>query len=235
MNEAADFRIEVAGEQARCVLHSTVPLPRVGIDFQSATFFLMATRWFQRTLPDLKVMLTYEEPADLSVHRAVYGGATLCFGAAWNGFIFDAAHLDTVLPTADPSLHQVLRDHAERLLAQLAPSDSLVERVRQHLLDSLQGGPLSANAVAERLGLSRRTLARRLLQRDTSFTALLEQVRHKAAAHYLEFSDHSLDDIAFLLGFSESSAFVRAFKRWQGVTPMAYRSRLPASSSKSDP
>lgn len=223
MNEAADFRIETVGDQARIVLHSTVPLTRAGIDFQSAALHIATTRWFGQQPPELEVHFTYAEPDDVSQHRAVFGDAELVFDAPWNGFIFGAFHLEKKLTSADPSVHQVLRDHADRLLQKLAPGDSLVERIRAQLLESLKEGPLTAEAVAASMGITRRTLTRRLRQEGTSFTELLEDIRHQAALHYLDTTDHSLDDIAFLVGFSESSAFVRAFKRWQGASPTAYR------------
>lgn len=109
------------------------------------------------------------------------------------------------------------------MLVELAPGESTGARVRALLLSTLKDGPLSAEAVAGKLGVTRRTLTRRLREEGTSFTELLEDVRRQAAIHYLTASDHGADDIAFLLGFSEASAFVRAFKRWQGVAPMAYR------------
>lgn len=223
MNEAADFRIEVAFDKAHLVLHSKVPLARAGVDFQSAAFHVAATRWIDPTPPELEVCFSHDEPRDLSEYRATFRGASLRFGAPWNGFIYDAKRLDTQLASADPSLHRVLREHAERLLGELAPGDSLVEQIRARVLSRLKDGPVAAVDVAATMGVSRRTLTRRLRQQGTSFTELLDDVRRQAAAHYLTTSDHTVEDIAFLLGFSESSAFVRAFKRWHGMAPMAYR------------
>jgi AraC-like DNA-binding protein len=224
MNEAADFRIEVADGLARIVLDSTVPLARAGIDFQSAAMHLTTRRWFGTVLGDKEeVWFTYPQPASTAEHRATFGAAKLRFDAPCNGFVYDAKHLDTKLVSADPSVHRVLREHVESLLAQLAPGESLVERVRGQLVASLRSGPLGAEQIASTMGVTRRTLTRRLRQHGTTFTALLEDVRHQAALHYLSASEHSADDIAFLLGFSESSAFVRAFKRWEGVAPMTYR------------
>jgi AraC-like DNA-binding protein len=145
------------------------------------------------------------------------------FDAPFSGFVFDAARLDTKLASGDPSLHGVLRQHAERLLAELAQGDGLVERVRAQVLATLKDGPVAAEDVAAQMGVTRRTLTRRLAQHGTSFTALLEEVRRQAATHYLRNTDHSIEDVAFLLGFSESSPFVRAFKRWTGLAPAAYR------------
>lgn len=223
MNEAADFRIEVVGDKVQLVLHSTVPLTRAGIDFQSAAFHVAAVRWISQRPPELEVWFTYPEPGDLTEHRKTFGEATLRFGAPWNGFVYDAWRLDTRLASADPSLHAVLREHAERMLAALAPGDSLVEQVRAQVLATLKDGPLAAVDLASRMGVTRRTLTRRLRQEGTTFTELLDDLRQKAALHYLETTDHSVEDIAFLTGFSESSAFVRAFKRWQGTSPASYR------------
>jgi AraC-like DNA-binding protein len=223
MNEAADYRLEVVGSKAHVVLHSTVPLTRAGLDFQSAAFHVAVARWQDPASPELEVWFAHEAPADLGEYRATFGTSQLIFGAPWNGFVFDAARLDTKVPSDDPSLHRVLRQHADRLLAELAPGDSLVERVRGHILSTLRGGPASAEDTAARLRMTRRTLTRRLSQEGTSFSALLEDVRRHTAVHYLQTTEHSVEDIAFLLGFSESSPFVRAFKRWTGMAPMAYR------------
>jgi AraC-like DNA-binding protein len=223
MNEAADFRIEIKDGKAQLILHSMVPLTRAGVDFQSAAFHVTASRWIARDMPELEVWFSHDQPRDTANYRAVFGSARLRFGAPWNGFVYDAERLETKLASADPSLHRVLREHAERLLAELAPGDGVVEKVRAQVLSSLKDGPLAAVDVAERMGITRRTLTRRLRQHGTSFTELLDDVRRQAALHYLTSTDHTAEDIAFLLGFSESSAFVRAFKRWQGVAPIAYR------------
>ncbi len=225
MNQAADFRIEQAGDRVHLVMDSTVPLTRAGIDFQSASFFLSATRWFGPAPPDLEVWLTYDAPADATRHREVFGGARLRFGAPWNGFVQAASTLEMRNPNADPTLHKTLREHAERVLAELSPADGIVEDVRKLLLSLLDAGPVTAEAVAARLGLSRRSLSRRLSRQQTSFSALRDDVRRQAAHHYLVRSDETIDDIAFLLGFSESSVFVRAFKRWFGEAPTVYRKR----------
>jgi AraC-like DNA-binding protein len=223
VNEAADFRLEVVNDEVQIVLHSTVELTRAGIDFQSAAFHVSASRWVDPLPPELQAWFTYPEPSDLREHHATFRGAKLRFGAPWNGFVCHVSRLETKLPTTDPSLHAVLREHAERLLAKLAPGNDLVEHVRAQLLATLREGPCAAEDVAARLGVTRRTLTRRLRQQGTSFTEVLEDVRRRAALHYLSDTEHSVEDIAFLLGFSESSAFVRAFKRWQGIAPMAFR------------
>jgi AraC-like DNA-binding protein len=200
-----------------------VPLTRAGTDYQSAAFHVSAGRWQHPTVSELEAWFPHAQPADLSEYRAIYGDARLVFGAAFCGFVFDAARLDTPLPSNEPALHGVLRQHADRLLAELAPSTGLLSEVRAHVLSTLRGRPASATETAEKLGMTRRTLTRRLRVEGTSFTEVLDQARHRTAVHYLESTDHSVEDIAFLVGFSEPSPFVRAFRRWTGMAPMAYR------------
>lgn len=223
MNEAADFRLEEHNGKAHVILASTIPLERVGVDFQTAAFLIAVQRWLQPPPSEAEVWFTYPRPPDTSEHERTFGDARIVFDAPWNGFVFDAARLETRLATNDPSLHRVLREHADRLLVELAPGDSMVQRVRAHILESLAKGPVSAAETAALMHVTRRTLTRRLRQEGTSFTELLEDVRRGSATHYLQTTDYSVEDIAFLLGFSGASPFVRAFKRWTGQSPQAYR------------
>jgi AraC-like DNA-binding protein len=223
MNEAANFHLDVVGDKAHVVLHSTVPLVRAGVDFQSAAFHVVVTNWLDPMPTEAEVWFSLAAPQDDSEYQKTFGPNALVFDAPFNGFVFDAARLETKLVSSDASLHGVLRQHAERLLAELAKGDGLVERVRAQVLATLKDGPVAAEDVAAQMGVTRRTLTRRLAQHGTSFTALLEEVRRQAATHYLRSTEHSIEDIAFLLGFSESSPFVRAFKRWTGLAPAAYR------------
>jgi AraC-like DNA-binding protein len=227
VNSAADFRLEQVADKARVVLHSTVPLTRAGTDYQSAAFHVAVSRWQQPAVTELEAWFPHPEPSDLSEYRATYGTARLVFGAPFCGFVFDAERLQTPLPSNEPALHGVLRQHADRLLAELAPRTELIAQVRSHLLSTLRGRPASAVEMAEKLGMTRRTLTRRLREEGTSFSEVLDELRHRTAVHYLESTQHSVEDIAFLVGFSEPSPFVRAFRRWTGMAPMAYRRGHP--------
>ena len=89
---------------------------------------------------ELEVWFSHAAPDDTSEYRTTFGKNRLVFDAPFNGFVFDAARLDTKLASGDPSLHGVLRQHAERLLAELAQGDGLVERVRAQVLATLEDG-----------------------------------------------------------------------------------------------
>ena len=235
MNQAADFRLEIVASdgtapalrggaaKAHVILHSSVPLQRAGIDYQSAAFHVAVGRWQSGHVAELEAWFAYPEPDDVSEHRATFGDARLVFGAPWTGFAFDAERLETKLTSNEPAVHSMLRQHADRLLAEFAPAQGLLGEVRAHVLSTLRGRPASAADTAQKLGMTRRTLTRRLAQEGTSFTIVLDDARHRTAVHYLENTDHSIEDIAFLVGFSEPSPFVRAFRRWTGMAPMAYR------------
>jgi AraC-like DNA-binding protein len=179
--------------------------------------------------PELEVWFKHEEPGDVSAYRAIFAHAKLVFGAAFDGFVSNATLLDEPMPTANASLHGVLRAHAEHLLAEYASSENFVERVSADILGSLRAGGSTAEGTAARLGMTRRTLTRRLAERGTSYSELLKEARYRTAMHYLRHTAHSVEDIAFLLGFSECPPFIRAFKRWSGYPPLAYRKRAAAS------
>ena len=87
----------------------------------------------------------------------------------------------------------------------------------------MQDADASAERTAARLGMARRTLTRQLAECGTSFSLLLKETRHRAAVHYLRNSDYTVEELAFMLGFSECAPFVRAFRRWTGHSPLEYR------------
>ena len=223
MNEAADFRLQIEDGRAYVILHSTVPLVRAGVDYQSAAMHVSATRWLQPMPDELEVWFRHDRPENTAAYEATFSTDHLVFNAPFDGFVFNEDRLDTKLPHADPSLHYVLHQHAQQLLARLAPGDALVEQVRAYVLSTLSSRAATATETASKFHMARRTLTRRLQQEGTTFSALLDDVRRQAAIHYVESTEHTVEDVAFLLGFSEPSPFVRAFKRWTGQTPIAYR------------
>lgn len=100
---------------------------------------------------------------------------------------------------------------------------SLDKRVRIQISQSLSEGVPAVSEIASRLGMSARTLQRRLSDRGHPFQSLVDDARRELAQRLLRQTEYSLADVAFLTGFSEQSAFNRAFRRWQGQTPRSYR------------
>jgi AraC-like DNA-binding protein len=100
-----------------------------------------------------------------------------------------------------------------------------VARARVAIIDHLPDGEPSRKEVASELAMSERTLARRLSDRDYTFSSLVDEVRGQLAKEYLRQSRFSVTDVAFLLGFSDQSNFARAFKRWTTESPTEFRAR----------
>ncbi len=133
--------------------------------------------------------------------------------------------LDAELVTSDPALTAVLDGHAAERQTALEDASGLVGELRRAIRVGLQNDDAGIDAVARRVGMTGRSLQRRLKEDGTSFSILREDVRRELADRYLSES-FSVAEVSFLLGFSEPSAFFRAFKRWTGLTPVEHRERL---------
>src|SRR5262245_60001225 len=126
---------------------------------------------------------------------------------------------------ADIRLLEVLAVTSQQLLGPVPGKRDLVREVRQLIIERLPRGSAGIDAIAGQLGMSGKTLERRLAQRGESFSALLDRTRFNAVTHYLQDPDMRLAQVAYLDGFTEPAALVRAFKRWTGVTPSKFRER----------
>jgi len=137
--------------------------------------------------------------------------------------VFASALLGTPLKTADPVALQLARAQCERELATLVDA-GLAGRVRAALSGQSVGFP-SATDVARRLHLSPRTLKRKLAEQHTTFSTILDDVRRQRALLLLDNRDLAVADVATRLGYTEVPNFSRAFRKWTGTTPAAYRTR----------
>lgn len=165
----------------------------------------------------------HRAPADVEPHRRLLR-APLAFHAEGNGITFPAELLDAPVRSADPALGVLLDRHAADLLARLPPREDLVQRVRVQLLRALPGELPPIEAAARALGASTRTLQRALRAGGTTYQQVGDEVRRDLALGYLE-AQRTVSEVAFLVGFSEVAAFTRAFRRWTGELPSAYRRR----------
>ena len=176
----------------------------------------------------------HETPPDIHEHVRIFKVLPR-FQTRVNALELDSATMERRLLTTDPALSRIIERHAKASLASVAPASSeLKERVRRVLVKGVAAGRCSIKTVAPELGLSERTLQRRLEEEGASFGDILDSVRRDLGLRYLEDGKLSLAEIAYLLGYSEPSPFHRAFKRWTGSTPHARRASLhkPAGGSK---
>jgi AraC-like DNA-binding protein len=146
------------------------------------------------------------------------------FGAERHLAVLDGAVLALPLPNADLQLYPVLRQHAERLLRERHRSCAgVVTDLRAAIVHGLARDRVRLPQVAAVLGLSARSLQRKLADAGTSFQAVLDETRYQLSLDYLRQDTLALADIAFLLGFHEQSAFTHAFRDWSGMNPGAWR------------
>jgi AraC-like DNA-binding protein len=224
VNDALTLELFVEGEVARIDLNSAVALPRPACDFLIAGLFRNYCRlWFDGVLPQVSVVFRHAEPAESGEYLSTFAPATVRFAAECDGFLFPAAHLDARLRSADPRLHRVLQRHAENVLAALPDLQTSTASVRALIVSELERGSASATYIAARLGISSRTLGRRLESEGTTFKMLLDDVRKQLALEMVGLRDQPFSEIAAALGFSQPAAFHRAFRRWTSTTPLQYR------------
>ncbi len=191
------IRIDLAGAGLRPLAQATELA--LGVTFRVLRLFLGAP-WQPRL-----VCFTHGAPADLAVHRRVFGRAVE-FGHDFNGIVCNHQALDAPNPGADP----VMSRYAHQLLAPAAEARAcMADRVRQLVLMLMPRGHCRVDRVAQHLGMDRRTVARQLAGEGTSFSRLVDTVRRDLMARYRDDGSRPLAEVAVLLGFSAPSAFSR--------------------------
>ncbi|HEY1266613.1 MAG TPA: AraC family transcriptional regulator [Candidatus Binatia bacterium] len=181
---------------------------------------MVGSRW-----APFEVQFAHDPPARDSEHIRVFG-APVSFGHETNAFVVDPEFLKREVPAADPYLYPTLKRYLDQVLEEMPPEDGFLASVRKAVADTMRNGDCMLATVAKRLGMTARTLQRTLKEHRTEFQVLLDDTRYRFAQNYLKQSEHTLTEVAFLLGYSELSAFNRAFKRWTGATPMEYRRKF---------
>ncbi len=151
-----------------------------------------------------------------------YFGSAVHFGRRRTAVILKRAHLDLPCRSADERLLRVLKGYCDEILTQRSEARDLKNDIEHLVATQLPSGAVTKEHVARELGMSPRTLARRLDSLGTSFGQILDGVRHQLALRYLGEPDARTSQIAYLLGYSEPSAFNHAFRRWTGVSPSEF-------------
>jgi AraC-like DNA-binding protein len=168
------------------------------------------------------VFFRHGAPASVAEHRRLFGSA-LRFGHPDDAVVYDSVALRTPLLSADPALLEVFEGDARRRLQALATRDGTSGRVLTYLAARLKGTVPPLSDVASALAMSERSIQRSLSDEETSYRQLVDEVRRSLAIEHLSRPGTSATDVAFLLGFSEPSAFTRAFRRWTGTAPTTFR------------
>ncbi len=177
-----------------------------------------------RYWPVREVAFVNPPPADVQPYRDFFGGEVL-FNMPMTRVVFDMTYMSMPLRKSDPALAELLDQQARQLLQQVSKVPAVVDAWRLTLVPLIREGKTSLAALAEAHHSSPRTLQRRLAEQGTTFQQLLDDTRrHLAEAHLLD-GHLDLAEISLLLGYSEQSAFTRAFRAWTGLPPAQWRRR----------
>ncbi|MCP4003061.1 MAG: AraC family transcriptional regulator [bacterium] len=166
----------------------------------------------------LEARFSFSAPAYADEYAQILG-LPVRFDAGEDGVLLPISMMDSSNPSADATLRQLLERYAANQLAAIPTAASFSQRIRACIRTTLPLSCPSADAVAAQFSMSTRTLRRRLHEEGTSYQEILDDVRAELARHHMMEEKRGIDEVATLLGFSDPSAFGKAFRRWTGTTP----------------
>ena len=217
------LRFRVANPALRGLRHNS--------EFLAATIVRGCRDLTWQSISPVRAEFIHEEPSD-GVEYTKFLGCPVKFGAEWDAVIYTEETARLPVKGADTKLLELLEATCLKLLGPAPKARDLVREVRQLVIERLPTGSASIDSIAKELSMSSKTLARRLAEQGQSFSALLDRTRFNAVTHYLEETDMRLTQVAYLAGYTEPAALVRAFKRWTGKTPSKFRDRPRYSMSR---
>ena len=176
------------------------------------------------TFRALAVYFKHAAPESTEAHERHFG-CPVHFGSTMDALLVSHATMQAPNRVGDPGIVKFFDTHLDEELSKFEDDASLERRVRIQISQSLSQGIPAVSDLAGHFGMSGRTLQRRLSDRGYSFQKLIDESRRELAERLLRETSYPLAEVAFLTGFSEQSAFNRAFKRWAGQTPRSFRLR----------
>lgn len=205
-------------------LVDTRPNPNDFPELTEVTFgrFMRLTRPFWDEPLVTEVNVTHPAPSYRAEYDRVWGVPTT-FESEWNAMRIEEAKLKHRIAVQPRFAFGILSEHAEQLLKSLDGTKTTRGRVESVLMSVLHTGDASMEYVAARLLLSRPTLYRQLKSEGVTFEGVLDELRRRLAIDYLKGKKTSVNETAYLVGFSDPAAFSRAFKRWTGHSPRSLR------------
>ena len=226
-----ETRAEIRYKKVRLIYFTPPHAPKMSRHCFEATF--SSSVRMARTLTGVHICpleVNFAHPAPEST--AEYERVFCCpvrFGQKENSMTVDWSIGNTPILMANPGLLEYFERYAQNFLAEMERKHEYTQAVTKIILSRLDDEKLSIEKVAREMAVSVRTLQNKLEQENTVFSELLQDVRQRLAKRYLR-ENYSVEQITYLLGFSEPSVFRKAFKRWSGITPREYRERAFSSS-----
>lgn len=169
-----------------------------------------------------KIYFKHPAPGSTAAHEHHFG-CPVQFSAPMDALLISDALMHTPNRLGDPAIVSFFDTHLDEEIAKLDEDAALERRVRTQIAKALSQGIPPLSEIAGQFNMSGRTLQRRLAERGYSYQTVVDESRRELAERLLRETDYPLAEVAFLTGFSEQSAFTRAFKRWMGQTPRSFR------------
>lgn len=171
-----------------------------------------------------KISFYYDKPENSDFYEKILG-CPVHFNSPIISVVMSASHLESIrLPTKDPILYKILKQEANRHILDLPSNHDFEQRLEICIMHCIK--EITLNNVANYLNISTHTLKNKLFKRKLNFNVCVNKVRKKLAITYLENEKLTINQVADLLGYSEQSAFQRAFKSWMNITPLQFRKNL---------
>lgn len=227
-NEGSEIALKFSPDKVLMVVGPLPGLaiwPRVYSEMAISAYLTLGRKWTGVEFPLLGATFMHPAPADTSEYTRIFG-PNVTFDAPQNALVLDPKTLELPLREPDPSLREYLDLRATVLLDSLEGGRDFENLVRTKIDEELANGAPALGAVARRLGMSGRTLQRRLTAEGLSFSTLVDQVRRTAAVGLIQNPKFSVFEVAALSGYQDAQSFRAAFVRWTGMTPREYRKAL---------
>ncbi len=220
-SNAVAYELVKCGSEYHFLIRAVFDLPFESMDALVAAHVRMCRSLLGREFSPLLVELRRPRPSRSEDFDRLLR-SPLRFEAPENRLVLDVESVERPLESGNPELAHYNDVIALQYLTRIERED-IRGRVREVLLQRLQGFEPSQEEIAERLHMSARTLQRKLAESGTTYKEILDDTRHALALAYLSAPQHSVNEITYLLGFSSGSCFTRAFRRWTGQSPSVWR------------
>ncbi len=217
-------RFRIDGDTAVFEAHDTLDLGDVlplATEFWFASILKLCTCVLEAPMPSRRLLLPYARPGHAAAYERMFG-CPVDFDAGVMEWHFDAAVLRAPCPNANPITAGICTQFCERMFESLPDETDLSRSIRTACLNSRGEFP-NADQMAARLGLSVRTLHRRLAEQGQQYQRIVDDVRRSLAVEFLENTSLTVEEIAGRVGFSEASNFRKAFRKWTGQAPAHFR------------
>ncbi|MEO0338958.1 MAG: AraC family transcriptional regulator ligand-binding domain-containing protein [Bacteroidota bacterium] len=219
------FKVEQKAKT--CYVHLLRDAYRRGVELSNEATFsatvVVLQLMTEKPINPTEVAFKHAAPGNIKSYEEAFG-CPILFNQKQNYIAYDTADILSPTAKADQSINAFLVQRVEEETKGIEVSpNSIVTDVRRLIKDALPSGIPSIGEVSRHLGMSSRTLTRRLVEGNITFRQLIQNTQEEIAKQLLQRTDHSIGEIAFLTGFSEQSAFNRAFKKWTTQTPSDFR------------